>query len=42
MKKDTIDLRVYLEKHHYEVDAMVKQGPSLETGKVFFGFFLGK
>ena len=31
--------RELLEKHHYNVDAMVKQGPSLDAGKVFFDFF---
>jgi len=32
--------RPLLEKHLYDVDAMVQKGPSLEAGKVFFGFFL--
>ena len=32
--------RELLEKHGYNVDEMVKGGPSIETGKIFFGFFL--
>ncbi len=32
--------RELLEKHNYDVDDMVKYGPSIETGKTFFGFFL--
>ena len=32
--------RQLLEKNNYDVDEMVKDEPSLETGKVFFGFFL--
>ena len=33
--------RELLEKNGYDVDAMIKQGPSFDVGKVFFGFFLG-
>jgi GMP synthase-like glutamine amidotransferase len=33
--------RELLEKNGYNVDEMVKGGPSFETGKVFFGFFFG-
>ena len=33
--------RALLEKHGYDVDAMIKQGPSFDTGRVLFGFFLG-
>lgn len=32
--------RELLEKNGYDVDAMIKLGPSLDTGTVFFGFFL--
>jgi GMP synthase (glutamine-hydrolysing) len=31
--------RKLLEKNGYNVDEMVKSGPSFETGNVFFGFF---
>jgi GMP synthase (glutamine-hydrolysing) len=34
-----LDDRELLEKNGYDVDEMVKGGPSLNTGKVFFGFF---
>jgi len=34
-----LDDRQLLEKHSYNVDEMIKDGPSFETGKVFFGFF---
>ena len=33
--------RELLEKNRYDVDAMIKQGPSFDVGRVFFGFFLG-
>jgi GMP synthase-like glutamine amidotransferase len=33
--------RELLEKHRYDVDAMVQKKPSLEAGRVFFDFFLG-
>jgi GMP synthase (glutamine-hydrolysing) len=33
--------RELLEKNGYDVDAMIKHGPSFEVGKVFFGYFLG-
>ena len=33
--------REFLEKHNYNVDDMLKGGPSFETGKVFFEYFLG-
>ena len=29
-----------LGKHNYNVDEMIKGGPSFETGKVFFGYFM--
>jgi hypothetical protein len=32
--------RKMLEKNGYNVDEILKGGPSLEAGKVFFGFFL--
>ena len=32
--------RELLEKNNYNVDEMVRGGPSIETGKLFFGFFL--
>jgi len=32
--------RELLTKNHYNVNEIVKQGPSLEAGKVFFNFFL--
>ena len=32
--------RDLLEKYHFNVDDMLKGGPSFETGKVFFGYFL--
>ena len=34
--------RELLEKNNYNVDEMIKGGPSIETGKIFFGFFLEK
>jgi GMP synthase (glutamine-hydrolysing) len=33
--------RNLLEGNGYDVDAIVKQGPSFDTGNVLFGFFLG-
>ena len=33
--------RELLETNGYDVGAMIKQGPSFDTGSVFFGFFLG-
>jgi GMP synthase (glutamine-hydrolysing) len=36
-----VDDRELLENHGYDVDTMIRQGPSFDTGKVFFGFFLG-
>jgi GMP synthase-like glutamine amidotransferase len=33
--------RALLESHHYDVETILKRGPSLDTGKVFFNFFLG-
>ena len=32
--------RKLLEKNGYDVDEILKGGPSLEAGKIFFGFFL--
>ncbi len=32
--------RELLEKNSYNVDDIIKQGPSFEVGEVFFGFFL--
>jgi GMP synthase-like glutamine amidotransferase len=32
--------RELLENNNYNVDEIVKQGPSFEVGKVFFDFFL--
>jgi GMP synthase (glutamine-hydrolysing) len=32
--------RDLLAKHNFRVDEIIKQGPSLESGKVFFNFFL--
>jgi GMP synthase-like glutamine amidotransferase len=32
--------RELLEKNGYAVDAMIKHGPSIDTGKLFFGFLL--
>jgi GMP synthase (glutamine-hydrolysing) len=34
--------RELLEKNNYNVDEMVQGGPSIETGKIFFGFFLAQ
>jgi GMP synthase (glutamine-hydrolysing) len=34
--------RELLEKNGYDVDAMIKLGPSLDAGTVFFGFFLAR
>jgi GMP synthase (glutamine-hydrolysing) len=34
--------RVLLEKNKYNVDEMVKDGPSFDTGKFFFGYFFEK
>lgn len=33
--------RESLEKHHLDVDEMIKHGPSIDTGTVFFSYFLG-
>lgn len=33
--------RALLEDHHYDVEAILQRGPSLDTGNVFFNFFLG-
>jgi len=32
--------RELLERHSYNVDEMIKGGPSIVTGKIFFGYFL--
>ena len=32
--------RQLLEKHNRNVDEMIKNGPSIEAGKIFFGYFL--
>jgi len=32
--------RELLERNNYNVDDIVKGGPSFEAGKIFFGFFL--
>ncbi len=32
--------RVLLEEYNYNVDDIIKQGPSFDAGKLFFGFFL--
>jgi GMP synthase-like glutamine amidotransferase len=32
--------RALLEKNGYDADELVKQGPSFDVGRVFFGFFL--
>jgi GMP synthase (glutamine-hydrolysing) len=32
--------RELLEKNGYNVDEIIKGGPSIDTGKIFFGFFL--
>lgn len=32
--------RGLLEAHDYHVDEIIKQGPSIESGKIFFNFFL--
>jgi GMP synthase-like glutamine amidotransferase len=32
--------RDLLEAHNYHVDEIIKQGPSIESGKIFFNFFL--
>jgi GMP synthase-like glutamine amidotransferase len=32
--------RELLEKNKYNVDEIIKGGPSIESGKIFFGFFL--
>jgi GMP synthase (glutamine-hydrolysing) len=32
--------RTLLEAHQYDVDAILQNGPSLDTGRVFFDFFL--
>jgi len=34
-----LDDRELLEKNGYDVDKLIKGGPSFETGKVFFGYF---
>lgn len=33
--------RVFIEKHHFKVDEILKEGPSFDSRKVFFEFFLG-
>jgi GMP synthase-like glutamine amidotransferase len=33
--------RELLARHNYNVDEMIKGSPSFESGKVFFGYFLG-
>ena len=33
--------REILKKHHYDVDEMIKYGPSIDTGNIFFSYFLG-
>ena len=33
--------RESLTEHGYDVDEMIKRGPTIDTGKVFFGYFLG-
>jgi GMP synthase (glutamine-hydrolysing) len=33
--------RELLEKNNYNVDDIIKRGPSIEAGKIFFNFFLG-
>jgi GMP synthase (glutamine-hydrolysing) len=37
-----LDDRDLLEKNGYDAGELVKQGPSFEVGKVFFGFFLDR
>ena len=32
--------RELLKKHNYNVDEIIEEGPSIDTGKIFFGFFL--
>ena len=32
--------RELLKKHNYNVDEIIEKGPSIDTGKIFFGFFL--
>jgi GMP synthase-like glutamine amidotransferase len=32
--------REFIEKNNFKVADLIKQGPSFEVGKVFFGFFL--
>ena len=32
--------RKRLEKFHFNVDEIIRQGPSIETGKIFFNYFL--
>ena len=34
--------RKLLEKHGYDVDRMLRRGPSIDTGSLFFGYFLDK
>lgn len=34
--------RELLEKNGYDVDLMIKQGPTVNAGQLFFGFFLGE
>lgn len=37
-----LDDRKLLEENGYDVDEMVKGGPTIEAGKIFFGYFLRK
>ncbi|MBN2236069.1 MAG: hypothetical protein JW729_00830 [Bacteroidales bacterium] len=34
--------RELLRKHHFDVDEIMKEGPSIENGKTFFHFFLNQ
>ena len=35
-----LEERELLETHGYDVDAIITKGPTLDTGKMFFGYFL--
>ena len=35
-----LDDRELLEKNNYDVDELVKQGPSIDSGRIFFHFFI--
>ena len=39
--KNFLEDKLLQSKYNFDVNEMIKRGPSFETGKVLFGFFLG-